>query len=90
MNYTDKDPLKLIGQRVKKIREDLGMSQITLSVKAGFNFNYVGLVERGDTNPSILALLNLSLAMDIDVSELVKDLGNDRLRVLRDNPKRKK
>jgi hypothetical protein len=32
----------------------------------------------------------LSLAMDIDVSELVKDLGNDRLRVLRDNPKRKK
>lgn len=79
-----------MGERLKKMREEQGLSQITLSVKAGFNFNYVGLVERGETNPSILALMNLSLALGKDVSELTKNLGNKQLMVLRDNPRKRK
>ncbi len=88
MTSSEPEILKILGQRIRKKRESQGFSQIALSVKAGFNFNYVGLVERGQTNPSLLALMNLSLALDTSVSEMTKNLQAGRIMVLRETPKR--
>jgi transcriptional regulator with XRE-family HTH domain len=45
-----------------------------LAEKAQLHHNFLGRVERGEEHISLSALLRVSRALDIRVSELVKDL----------------
>jgi transcriptional regulator with XRE-family HTH domain len=44
--------LKKIGQRVRALREKLGITQADLASRMGFVRNYISLVENGRSNPS--------------------------------------
>lgn len=61
-----------LGNRVRELRGQHGFTQEGLSEKAGVSRNYVDLVERGETNPSIVKLLCIADALGVDVTSLFK------------------
>jgi ribosome-binding protein aMBF1 (putative translation factor) len=66
--------LKAFGRAVRRRREDLGLSQEAVSARAGLHENYVGGVERGERNTSIVNVLKLTGALELRPSELMSRL----------------
>lgn len=62
---------RILGDRVSEFRRERGLSQEALADVAGLHRTYVGSIERGERNPSLLNLLRLSHALNISVSELL-------------------
>jgi transcriptional regulator with XRE-family HTH domain len=73
-NINSKESFILLGLKIKSLRLQKGLTQKTLSRICGLNYNYIGLIERGEKNVSLLALCNLSKALDIPLSEIALDL----------------
>jgi ribosome-binding protein aMBF1 (putative translation factor) len=66
--------LEALGRAVRRRRKDLGLSQEALSARAGLHENYVGGVERGERNTSIVNVLKLTGALELRPSELMSRL----------------
>ena len=50
------------------------MSQLQLSVESEINKNYISDLERGKRNPSLMILNRIAIALNIDMSELLKGI----------------
>jgi transcriptional regulator with XRE-family HTH domain len=50
------------------------MSQEDLGDRSGLHRTYIGHLERGEVNPSLLNILKVAVALEIDVGELLKGL----------------
>lgn len=64
--------LKSLGERIRAIRQDRGLSQEELAFKAGLDRTYVGSVERGERNISVLNLERLMRALGSTAAEALK------------------
>ena len=63
---------KIISKNVKKLRGKTGLSQDQMARKANMPLSTYLKVENGVTpNPSIQTLLNIAIALDISLDELV-------------------
>jgi transcriptional regulator with XRE-family HTH domain len=62
--------LKKLGIRVRRLREERGLSQEALADAAQFGRSYMSGVERGVRNPSALQLLKLARALRVRVGDL--------------------
>ena len=71
---TDSSFLKRLGRAVQRRRDALNISQEELADRAGCHRNYIGLVERGERNPTVLKLRDICAALKITVSDLMNDL----------------
>lgn len=58
-----------IGQRIKKLRKDIGLSQESLAYKAEVDRTYVTDVENGRRNVSVEILERLINALDVSFTE---------------------
>jgi transcriptional regulator with XRE-family HTH domain len=58
------------GERVRELRRAKGLSQEDLSFKAGMHRTYLGGIERGERNPSLMNITAIAEALEITVSEL--------------------
>jgi transcriptional regulator with XRE-family HTH domain len=68
-------PKKLLlnlGQRIRLFRKQKGLSQEELAEVTGLHRTYIGGVERGERNISIVNLTAIAKALDISLSELVQ------------------
>jgi transcriptional regulator with XRE-family HTH domain len=72
---SNKDIRKIIGNNVRLLRLRLKISQEELAFRAGLHRTYVGGVERGERNPSILTIAKIAKALDVNPRELIN--GND-------------
>ena len=63
------DQLKLVGKRIRAIREGLGFTQDQMAFKAGFARSYYSGVERGVRNVSTLNLIKLAKALNVEVGD---------------------
>lgn len=63
-----------LGDRIRRHRERLGLSQEGLAYKAGINRTYIASLEAGQRNPSLDLMARLAKALGIDLGELVKGL----------------
>ena len=63
-----------LGNNVRKTRNDKGLSQESLASIAGLDRTYVGGIERGERNISILNIMKIAEALDVPVTDLLKDL----------------
>jgi transcriptional regulator with XRE-family HTH domain len=63
-----------IGQRIRTLRLNKGISQEKLAELADLHRTYIGMIERGDKAVTIITLKKLSLALNVSINELVKDL----------------
>lgn len=71
------NPVKAVsefGARVRARRHELEWSQERLASEAGLHWTYVASVERGERNISLVNILKLAAALDIDAAELVGGL----------------
>ena len=62
------------GRAVRERRISLGLSQEELADRAGLHRTYVGSIERGERNPSLLNIARLALALKVKPSELMPHL----------------
>lgn len=60
------------GARIRQLRKEKKWSQEELAHKAGFHRTYIGMIERGERNPSLININAFAEAFGICVSELLK------------------
>ncbi len=70
-NTADNDLLKHLGRQLRKLREQTGKSQDTLANDSGLHRTYIGAVERGERNPTILTLSRYAAGLGLTVADLV-------------------
>lgn len=63
-----------IGNRIKEIRNEQGISQEKLALKAELDRTYVAGVENGKRNPSIKSLEKIIKALNINFGYFFKDM----------------
>ena len=73
MNY---DP-RVIGQTIRNIRTEKGLSQDVLSGLAGIGRTHLTMIESGSKAANMETLMKLSCAMDMKLSELVQRYESD-------------
>lgn len=61
---------KILGQTIKKIREDGDMTQEALAEKAEINVSYLAKIENGYVNTTVRYLIKLARALGVKVKEL--------------------
>ena len=66
--------LKKVGLNIRQARTKKGISQESLALIADLDRSYVGGVERGERNISVINLKKLAVALKVPVSQLLKDL----------------
>jgi transcriptional regulator with XRE-family HTH domain len=69
---TKKEELKQFGRRLRELRLQRGYSQEKLADLARLHRNYIGMVERGERNITLLNIKKLARALGIEVSELLE------------------
>lgn len=69
----DDEFLKWFGGRLREIRHMKGLSQEELAGLAGIDRTYVGGVERGERNLSVLNVKRISDALGINIKDLFDD-----------------
>jgi len=63
--------LAALGQAIRELRAERGISQEGLADLAGLHRTYVGGIERGERNPSYRNILKLARALGVRPSELL-------------------
>lgn len=71
MQQQGKKYLQLIGNNIRKKRDEKGVSQQELADNADVAKSTIQRIEKGEMNPSILALKKISLALETPLSELI-------------------
>ncbi len=78
MSAKPQHPLLLaLGARVRTLRQAQGFSQDDLASRAGLHRTYVGGVERGERNVSLLNLAKLASALDVPLPSLLEFTGSE-------------
>ncbi len=71
--HTNKRLRRAIGQRIRELRLDAGISsQESLAHKAKVHRTYVGRLERGDSGVTVEALTAILAALQVSLSEFFK------------------
>lgn len=60
-----------LGERIRKLREERGMTQDELGKKLGVQKSTISMYEHGHREPAIQKLIALSTLFDIDMNELL-------------------
>jgi len=66
--------LRKFGQNVRDKRESLDLSQEGLAEKADLDRTYVGGIERGERNPTIVSAVRIAKALKTSVAELCEGI----------------
>jgi len=61
----------IFGKHLRKLREEKGWTQEELADKSGMHFTYIGQIERGLRNPSLINLHKLAKALKIGAGDLL-------------------
>jgi transcriptional regulator with XRE-family HTH domain len=70
IDMSDTELVKL-GQIIRVKRVQSGLTQVQLAAQAGVDRNYIGMLERGERNPSYLSLLKIANGLKLSVGELI-------------------
>jgi len=61
----------IVGRNVRRCRQSAGLTQEQLAFAAEIDLTYVGGIERGVRNPSLLVLVRIAAALGTDPRELL-------------------
>ena len=59
------------GRKVRKLREAEGWSQEDFAGRIGIHRTYIGGVERGERNPTLIMIHKIAKALGVSASDLV-------------------
>lgn len=63
------------GTRLRAARRAVGLSQEALADQAGLHRTYIGSVERGERNISLLNIVTIAATLDIDPAQLIAGMA---------------
>ena len=63
--------LKKFGAKLQRTRKSKGVTQEELAFKMSIDRTYIGMIERGERNPTIRTLYKIAKALKVDSSELL-------------------
>ena len=69
---TKRKELEEFGKRLRELRLQKGYSQEKLAEIASLHRNYIGMIERGERNVTLLNIKKIARALGIEVSELLE------------------
>lgn len=64
------DIKRLIGDRIRNLRKERGLSQEELGWKSELHYTYIGAIERGEKNCSIDTLSKIGHGLDVSINDL--------------------
>jgi transcriptional regulator with XRE-family HTH domain len=59
------DMRKLVGENVRRARQEKGLTQEELAERSGFSQQYISGLERGRRNPTVVSVYELANALDV-------------------------
>ena len=68
--------LKAFAAEVRRARTGQNLSQEELADRANLHRNYVGMIERGERIPTLLAIEGIARGLKLRVSELISRAEN--------------
>lgn len=60
----------VFGKHIRELRTGRGYSQEELAEKANMHWTYLGGIERGERNPTLINIEKLATALDVSLPEL--------------------
>jgi transcriptional regulator with XRE-family HTH domain len=70
MNLDDREFLQHIGHRLREAREKRGLTQAEVATRCELHRTFIGSVERGERNLSILNLRLIARSLRLSLSKL--------------------
>jgi transcriptional regulator with XRE-family HTH domain len=67
----EKEILTQFGKRVKELRTQSKLTQEQFAKKTGLHKNYIGMIERGERNPSLINIHIIARGLEISIFELM-------------------
>ena len=61
----------IVGQNVRRLRQRKGLTQEQLAFEAKIDLTYVGGIERGRRNPSLLVMARIAEALSVPLQRLL-------------------
>ena len=68
---THRDVLEKFGRQMQKARKEKGISQEELAAQLSMHRNYIGMIERGERNPTIRTLYKIAKALKVRADDLL-------------------
>lgn len=68
---THRHILEKFGNKMQEVRKSKGVTQEELAARLSMHRTYIGLVERGERNPTIRTLYKIVKALDIKASDIL-------------------
>lgn len=69
----EKEIKKAFGERLRTLRKQKGLAQETLALSCNLDRTYIGGVERGERNISLINMVKLSEALSVSTRDLFDD-----------------
>jgi len=70
---SDSKFLSVLGARIRKLRLKKDMTQNELAMLCNFEKASMSRIESGQTNMTILTIIKISNALDVDIKDLFSD-----------------
>jgi len=71
INVKNKGLVKAIGEKIRSLRIQKGISQEELANEAEVPLSQIGRIERGENNPTISTLFVIAKALEVELKVLV-------------------
>lgn len=68
------DPKRVLGSTIREMRLKLKLSQERLAELAGLHWTYIGGIERGERNVSLMNIVKVARALRTTASELLSGI----------------
>jgi transcriptional regulator with XRE-family HTH domain len=68
------DSRAILGRNIRRLRRRRGLTQEELAFEAGIDLTYMGGIERGKRNPSLLVLVRIAKALAVPLAKLVSGI----------------
>jgi transcriptional regulator with XRE-family HTH domain len=68
---------KVLGERIRERRENLGLSQEDVAHLSSMHVSNFGKIERGLANPSLHTMLRIASVLEVDPGVLIAGLSGD-------------
>jgi transcriptional regulator with XRE-family HTH domain len=65
---------RILGERIRARRHELGLSQEAMAAQIGFHWTFLGQLERGQRNVNLHNLLKLAEGLGVEPGELLRGL----------------
>jgi transcriptional regulator with XRE-family HTH domain len=68
------DSRAILGRNLRRLRRRRGLTQEELAFEAGIDLTYMGGIERGKRNPTLLVLARIAKALSVSLAKLVSGI----------------